>query len=617
MNNPIIQREFIGTLRSPRALAAMVVVAAALAALVLVRWPSEARVDLSGGQARQVLRVFGYGLMTVLILLAPVFPATSIVRERVQGTLALLLNSPMNPWAIVIGKLVGVIGFVALLLALSLPAAAACFAMGGIGLTQLGAIYAVLFMLSLMYATLGLLVSSYAHSVDAALRMTYGVILLLAVVSMGPYAFLQGRIEIFPMQAVVIDWLRCLSPIPAVMDVLGDSGIGAAGQQEVGSPALRFCIIALIASAVFTVWTASRMNQRLFDEARDSGKVTDEQSAKVQAYRRIMYLWFFDPQRRGDLIGVRYGLLAAAAAVSVVAVAAAAAWFSVFSLEGTLVHTLMVVTIGSLLGFVGLVSGASVLWMAVGANPAAVKEQKCNRFGRGHWMMRLIGACLIVSLGLMLLASIQSMGMGPGRLGGIMVLLQVALIILVTPAMAAGLISTERESRGWQLLQMTPMSSVTIVAGKLMSVALTVLLILGATLPGYAVLIAISPGQQATVINVLISLVLTAVMAILVSAAISSLFKQTAAATATAYGVLLGLCAGTLLFWLAQDAPFTAETVEAVLLVNPLAAALSLINAPGFADYDLVPMNWWITGGISAAALLVLVVQTWRLTRPR
>src|SRR5690606_34562251 len=102
--------------------------------LVLVRWPSDAVVDLQGAAAQQVLRVFGYGMMAALMLLAPVFPATSIVKEKVQGTLALLLNSPIHPWSVVFGKLVGAIGFILLMLLLSLPAAAAVFAMGGVGL---------------------------------------------------------------------------------------------------------------------------------------------------------------------------------------------------------------------------------------------------------------------------------------------------------------------------------------------------------------------------------------------------------------------------------------------------------------------------------------------------
>lgn len=556
VSNPIVQREFIGTLRGQRALAAQVILVAALAALVLIRWPSEAQVDLSGAQAQQVLRVFGYGLMTVLILLAPVFPATSIVRERIQGTLALLLNSPIGAWQIVLGKLAGVVGFIALLLVLSLPAAAACYAMGGIDLAQLGMVYAVLFMLALMYATLGLLISSFAKTIDGALRMTYAIILVLAVVTLGPYEFLEGQIEFVPFQATIIDWLRCLSPIPAVMYVLGDEGIGSAGQSQSGNPALRFIVIAAVASLIFSAWTALRMNQRLFDEPRDQGKVTDEQSKTVQAYRRIMYLWFFDPQRRSGMIGPM-------------------------------------------------------------TNPVMVKEQRCRKFGRGHWMMRLIGACLIISLGLMYAASLGSASLGLDRLGGIMVLLQMALIILITPALASGLIAGERESRSWQLLQMTPMSATTVVVGKLLSVAVTLLLILGATLPGYAVLIAISPAQQPTVINVLISLALTALMALLVSAAVSSVCRQTAAATAASYAILLTLCAGTLLVWLAQDAPFTQDTVETVLTINPLAAALSLIEAPGFDRYDLVPLNWYIIAGICLVSLAILVVQVWRLTRPR
>lgn len=556
INNPIIQREFIGTLRGRRALVAQVVLVVALAALVLVRWPSEARVDYSGEQAQQVLRVFGYGLMTVLILLAPVFPATSIVLERQKGTLALLLNSPMNPWSIALGKLVGVIGFIALLLVLSLPAAAACYAMGGIDLPRLGMIYLVLFLLAVEYATLGLLVSSYARSTDSALRTTYGIILVLAVVLVGPYEFLADQAWVPDTYKEVSNWLRSVSPIPAVMHALGDVGLRASGKMEATDISARFSLIAIVLSVIFTSITAMRMNMRIFDDPRDAGKVTDEQSSGVQIYRRIMYLWFFDPNRRSGLISK---------------------------------------------------------WQ----NPVMVKEQRSSTFGRGHWMMRLIGACLVISLGLMLLASWQSAEMELGRLGGIMVLLQVALIVLVTPAMASGLISGERESGGWRLLQMTPMSPFTIVSGKLLSVAVTVTLILLATLPGYAVLLVIQPAQQPVVINVLISLVLTAVMALLVSAAISSLFVHTAAATATSYGVLLTLCAGTLLLWLAEDAPFTHATVENVLMVNPLAAALSLIEAPGFNRYDLVPANWWITGGIAVVSLVVLTVQTWRLTRPR
>ncbi len=553
---PIIRRELMTTLRTRQAWALQATMVIALGVLIGVRWPAGAKVDLDGAAAREVQRVFGYGLMVGLILLAPVFPATTIVREKVQGTLALLLNSPLRPWSIVVGKLVGVLGFVFLLVLLSCPAAAACFAMGGVALNKMGLLYLVLILLTIQYAALGLLISTYATSTDSALRLTYGVILLLSVVTLGPYKFLGGQVWISTGMASALDWLRSISPIPAMAEVLGDTNVGSSGLATTGSVTARFCVLALLSIFALTFWTCARMNMHILDRARAAGQVTDERSRSVQLFRRVMYLWFFDPQRRSGMIG---------------------------------------------------------RW----TNPVMVKEQRSRRFGRSNWMMRLIAACLIVSLLLMLAAATASKSEGVAAMGGIMVLLQVCLILLLTPSLAAGLISGEIESRGWQLLQTTPMSAWTIVAGKLLSVTVTLVLVLLATLPAYAMLIYIDPGQWQIASYVLVTLMLIALLALLLSMAVSSLFANTAAATATSYALLIALCGGTLLFWLGENAPFSHELVQKVLLINPLAAALTLIEAPGFRNYNLVPANWIIVGLLCAWCLSVLVFQVWRLTKPR
>ena len=190
---PILRRELLGALRTRSALAVQVAVALACALLVLVRWPSGEVADLTGARSLQVLRVVGYGLLTAVILIVPAFPATSLVREKVQGTLALLFNTPLTPLSIYAGKLAGVLGFTALLLAMTLPAAAACFALGGT--TAQGgilALYAVLGVAVVQIATVALLVSSRAQSTDGALRATYGLVLAVCVLSLGPHALLQG-----------------------------------------------------------------------------------------------------------------------------------------------------------------------------------------------------------------------------------------------------------------------------------------------------------------------------------------------------------------------------------------------------------------------------------------
>ena len=236
MANPIIQRELIGLLRTWRAFGLQLALTLVLAVLVLLRWPPDAQVNLTGDQAQQVFQLFVFGLMVGLILLAPVFPATSIVRERQQGTLALLLNSPLRPWDILIGKLVGVLGYVLILLILSLPAAAACWAMGGISLgSQMFLAYGILALAAVQYSSVALFISTRAANTDTALRTTYGVVLLLSVVVLGPFEFL-GRLVTGPV-GELLEWTRCISPIPAMLEILGQSaGGGGVGQGLARQP---------------------------------------------------------------------------------------------------------------------------------------------------------------------------------------------------------------------------------------------------------------------------------------------------------------------------------------------------------------------------------------------
>jgi len=552
MMNPIVERELVRMLRTHRALAIQIGLAVGFALLVIIAWPTDAQVDLSGTRSRQVFQVFGYGLLTALMLLVPVFPATSIVRERNQGTLALLLNSPMPSWSIYVGKLLGVLGFVGLLLAMSLPAAAACYALGGISLVDhILTLYGLLVLVAIQYSALGLLVSSYANSTDAALRITYGLVLVLAVVTVGPHLFLQGSPGLF---AGIAASVRCISPIPAVMEVLGHGDVGTQGLNAAADTVFRFAIASLIVTAGLIALTVSRLSQTMLDRPRAPGVMTDDRSTAQRVARRFFFL--VDPQRRKPGIGP----------------------------------------------FV---------------NPVMVKEFRSRRFGRSHWMLRLIAVCALLSLGLTYAATAGTMDWGVNTIGGIMVILQAALIVLLTPSLAAGLISSERESGGWALLQMTPLSAGAIVRGKLLSAAWTLLLILCATLPGYLVMVVIQPGLLQQILRVLLCLLLTAAFALLLSAAVSSLFQKTAAATSTSYAILVALCAGTMLVWLGRDTRFGHSTVEAVLSVNPLAAALHAIELSGFTEYRLIPANWWIIGTASVACFVLLCARTWRLTRPQ
>ncbi len=459
--------------------------------------------------------------------------------------------SPLRPWAIYLGKLGGALGFTAVLLVMTLPAAAACSALGGaVAQGGIASLYAALGLAALQLSALGLLVSSRSQSTDGALRATYALVLAVCVLALAPELFLRGGSG--PVEELA-SWLRCLSPLPAVRAALGEGDLAPHGMSAGGGALFRYLLLAPATALVCALATVARINRALVDRARPAGRVTQDRPQEERLARRFLFL--IDPSRR---------------------------------------------------------SGSMSAWV----NPVLVKEFRSRRFGRSHWVLRLIALCAILSLGLSYLAASGALGWGVELVGGALVLFQVALLILFAPSLAAGLVSSERESGTWQLLRMTPLSPGAILRGKLLSVAWPLFLLLCATLPGYLVLMAVKPALTHQAQRVVACLVLTAVFAVLLSATASSLFRSSAAATTASYLGLLAVCGGPLLIWLGREAPFGHPTVEAALRVSPVAAALQASEAPGFAAYNLLPANWWIVGAACLALLVLLRVRVWQLYRP-
>jgi ABC-type transport system involved in multi-copper enzyme maturation permease subunit len=494
---PIIRRELLEWLRSRKALALQIGLAAACALLVLVRWPTGGIGELSGARSLEVLRVFGYGALAGILLLAPALPATTLVREKMSGTLALLLNSPLSGQTIYFGKLFASLGFTAILLLMTVPAAAACYALGGTTIRGgVGLLYAILALSAIQVTTIGLLVSSRSQSTDGALRVTYGLVLAVCLFPLAPYVLLQGS---DPPISEIVAWIRGLSPIPAVMEALGQGDVGSHGMSVGGGAMLRFAIMAGLMSVLCALATFTRINHKMLDRARPAGVMTQDRTLAARIFRRLLFL--VDPQRRSRGIS-RF------------------------------------------------------------VNPVMVKEFRCRRFGRAQWTLRLIALCAIVSLALSYLSATGALGWGLEAIGGLLVGLQISLLILFVPSLAGGLISTERESGGWRLLLMTPLSAGAILRGKLMSVVWPLVLLLCATLPGYIVMMQLKPTLEVQIYRVVATLLLTATFAVLVSAAASTLFRSTAAATTTSYAVLLTVCLGPLLIWLGRGAPFGHRAVK-------------------------------------------------------
>lgn len=550
--NPLIRREFVGILRSPKAFGMLVLLTALFSLAVLIRWPSDPSA-VSGAKSLEVFRAFGYGLLAGVVFLVPAFPATSIVNEKNNKTLALLLNSPLNAFSIYFGKMSGVLLFSTLVLLCSLPASAACYAMGGISLgSELGMLYLVLALLVLQYTTLGMLISSYVQSSDAGVRITYGAVFALLLITLVPAAFLRGTGGFPPAVTSLSEWIRNLSPLPAVMEVLGQSEVGSSGLKQ-SSTVRGFLMVTIVSSLIFSGITLSRLNYRIFDRSRSRGVITNERGLLARMLRRIFYI--VDPQRRKTGIP----------------------WY---------------------------------------LNPVMVKEFRSRRFGRSQWLLRLVAACAVISMVLTFLATTSAESWGVQTVGPLLVLMQVVLVVVLTPSLASGLISGERDSGGWELLRMTPLSTFRVVIGKLLSVVWTLLLVLMATLPGYLMTVLIKPDLSSQIQIVLVCLFWITLEALAISSAVGSLFRYTAVSTAVTYVVVIAFFLTPILIWFAREAPFGHGTVEKALMITPVGAALNVIGARGFENYQLLPISWWIAAMVSTFMFLVLSVQIWRLTRP-
>lgn len=133
------------------------------------------------------LQVFYYFIFFTLAglvcLIAPALTAASITTEKQRLTLDLLVTTPMSSAELLTGKLVSSVAFLALLLAMSLPASALCVILGGATLGDVLRTYLLLALDGLVLSAVGLYMSCTQKNSMQALMSTYGAIIFGLVVT--------------------------------------------------------------------------------------------------------------------------------------------------------------------------------------------------------------------------------------------------------------------------------------------------------------------------------------------------------------------------------------------------------------------------------------------------
>ena len=183
-DNPVLTRELLVTLRSPRAFVLQLLYVSALGALVYFYWPAGegGTRHVSPGVARRLFDIFFLGQFFLVSLMAPTFAAGSITGEKERKTYEMLLASPLRPGTILVGKLLSSLSYLVILILSSLPLMILCYLLGGLLLSEITRSYLVLILAAGTFGLLSVACSSYFRRTSSALVVSYLVTLPLSLI---------------------------------------------------------------------------------------------------------------------------------------------------------------------------------------------------------------------------------------------------------------------------------------------------------------------------------------------------------------------------------------------------------------------------------------------------
>jgi ABC-type transport system involved in multi-copper enzyme maturation permease subunit len=196
------------------------------------------------------------------------------------------------------------------------------------------------------------------------------------------------------------------------------------------------------------------------------------------------------------------------------------------------------------------------------------------------------------------LSAIESTMIGRGIFGGVL-LIETLVVVALAPAYTAGAISSEREKQTYDLLAVTPISSLAIVLGKLFSGLSYLALIVFASLPIASLAFVFGGVGPEDFVRGYVVLILTGLGIGAIGVLCSAAMSRTQSATVAAFIVTGALVVGATALWLALDSRANEGVVErppqALLMLNPFIGQLDVIcEATGegcFAQQAAVPRD--------------------------
>ncbi|MGE7693288.1 ABC transporter permease [Lysinibacillus sp. NPDC094177] len=189
-------------------------------------------------------------------------------------------------------------------------------------------------------------------------------------------------------------------------------------------------------------------------------------------------------------------------------------------------------------------------------NPVFVKELKLRfrSFKSFSGLMFYLAVICIFIVGFLLITT-GFTGKGFFRpdmsfmMFAVLTILQMALVLFITPSLTAGAISSEREKQTLNILLTTTQSSTQIIIGKLLSSVVFLVLMLIAGLPLYSLVFLFGGVSPSQLISIFLFYLLTVVAIGSIGVMFSTITKRTIVAMISTYGSIIFLGGITAFFF--------------------------------------------------------------------
>lgn len=553
MSNPILQRELISTLRSPRATWALGVAVALMVSLVLLLWPSGGMYSLGEQASHTLLNSASLGGLLIALLIAPSFTATSLTMEKENKSYDLLTHTLLRAPEIAWGKVVSAQFFLLMIVLATLPVLASTLLLGGTGPKQLALIVAVIVAATVTTGLIGFMVSAWSRESFTALVITYAVTLAWTTLPLLPPLLMREMVKDMMVGDVsFFGALNYSSPLAAMIGLV-EPDIFARMALPV-SPKLALPIYFITCAGVsFGAWFLGTV--RIV-----AGSHIHERRSRVGKKRRSQFPFvLIDPDRRKGLIGN---------------------WSNPVLSKELRSRTF-----------------SQAPWVI-----------------RGMYATFTVSLVLV---GLMLRDGMTDSGGGMHLdvLKLAMISFQVLVVILLVPALLAGAVTQEVEQKQFDLLRQTLLKPHTFLLGKVISAWLLILLLLVASAPMWCMMAYLENFQWMGTLVSLAVVGSTLILASAVSLTTTTMARTTAISTAAAYAVVALIAFGTLVPLL-MGGSLSPQWRTAVLSWNPFAAGVQVVSIEFLRDEAMLWKSFIsqsLTAGL--ACFLIAWLLLWNKLR--